>query len=185
MSPSALASPVSPRSAIAFSSACFGMGRSETQVHFKRNPRFLDCSESAADHEPMVESNQHDGDRLRQLMARAGVTQAKVAEAMGVSPTAVGSKWLTQGAIARHHIANLCALLNCTSDELLGIIPIAPRAGIAESRAPYLQTTPMRLTQREAALIENYRASAERFRQIVDDQAAASAQPDDLNMGSG
>lgn len=106
MSPSALASPVSPRSAIAFSSACFGMGRSEPQVHFKRNPRFLDCSESAADHEPMVESNQHDGDRLRQLMARAGVTQAKVAEAMGVSPTAVGSKWLTQGAIARHHIAN-------------------------------------------------------------------------------
>ena len=85
----------------------------------------------------MVHAHEHDGDRLRLLMARAGISQAALAEHIGVSPTAVGSKWLAKGEIARQHIARVCALLDCMSDELLGLSPLHAKHQVKEQRAPY------------------------------------------------
>lgn len=65
----------------------------------------------------------HDGKRLAKLMQRAKVTDAKLAAATGASVQAVG-KWKRLGVIARERIPAICAKLNCSSDELLGLVPI-------------------------------------------------------------
>lgn len=70
---------------------------------------------------------EHDGVRLETLLSRAKRTQAELAEATGVSPTAVG-KWIRSGKIGRQNIAAICRFLQCSSDELLGLAPVAPAA---------------------------------------------------------
>lgn len=79
---------------------------------------------------------QHDGDRLRLIMDRERVSAATVAKVLDVSPTAVG-KWLRTGQLSRNHIAPLCRLLRCSADELLGLVPLATTAKVAESKAAY------------------------------------------------
>ena len=73
--------------------------------------------------QPMVDAHSHDGDRLAALMQRAGITDAVLAEATGRSIQAVG-KWRKTGKFAREHISLICATVHCTSDELLGLVPI-------------------------------------------------------------
>lgn len=68
--------------------------------------------------------NLHDGFRLAALMDRAKVKDQAVATACGVTTQAV-SKWRRTGVIARKHIPALVGFLMCSSDELLGIKPIA------------------------------------------------------------
>lgn len=128
--------------------------QSEPQVHLTCNPRFLAACARASQHKPMVKSApkyMHDGDRLRVLMERAGVTQAELATAMDVSPTAVSSKWLGQGKIARDRIPLICQLLRCSSDELLGIVSAEVPRMVAEPRAEYDRPD-------VKALVENYLA---------------------------
>lgn len=105
------------------------------------NLRFLARRRRKDDSKPMVE---HDGDRLRKLMARAGVSQADLTREIDVTAQAVG-KWLRTGQIAREHLPGICRYLRCTSDELLGLAPITEPS--AEAAAP----TPIFTKERRAS----------------------------------
>ena len=63
------------------------------------------------------------GKRIKQARIRAGITQEYVAEAVGVSRTAV-TRW-EQGEIepTLGHLAALAGLLGVTADHLLGLEP--------------------------------------------------------------
>lgn len=84
----------------------------------------------------------HDGTRLAALMKRAGVSDAKLAAALGTSVQAVG-KWKRQGVIARERIAGICRTLHCSSDELLGLQPITDEAAHAISEPETPSTAPL------------------------------------------
>lgn len=88
----------------------------------KVNRWFLPVRKIACDHQPMVYN--HDGQRLEALMNRAKVPNSRLAEASGKSDQAVG-KWIRTGKIARESIPAICRALHCSSDELLGILPIS------------------------------------------------------------
>jgi len=94
---------------------------------------------STARVQPMVE---HDGMRLDRLMERANVNATTLAEAVGVSDTAVG-KWIKSGKIARENIAAICRALGCSSDELLGLTQIA--------ETPQAAPTPIFTKERRAS----------------------------------
>lgn len=78
----------------------------------------------------------HDGDRLRVLMDRSAVSVATLARALDVSDQGV-QKWLRTGQIARTSIPGICRAIRCSADELLGLVPIASAARVAESQAVY------------------------------------------------
>lgn len=136
------------------------------------NSRFVVSTLTERHHKPMVHTDeQHDGDRLRALMARAKVSQATLARALDLSPTAVG-KWFRAGQISRSQIAPICRLLRCSADELLGLVPIAPAAAIAEARATYSVMRPDVKT-----LIEKYEAASPDGKETLQRVGAAVAQP--------
>lgn len=93
--------------------------------------------------QPMVvpqmtyDMKQHDGTRLFALMSRAGISKSDLAAALNVSPTTVGARWIGEGKIARERIKEICRLLRCSADELLGIIPIMSSSQVAESLGTY------------------------------------------------
>ena len=76
----------------------------------------------------MVESREFDiGAALNSLIARSGKQKLALATHLGVSEQAV-QKWVKQGTIAREHIRGICEFLDCSADELLGIVPIGQSA---------------------------------------------------------
>lgn len=62
-------------------------------------------------------------DNLRRIRCRAGMTQAQLAAAVGVKQASVA--FWENGATTplESSITAICAALNCTADELLGIPP--------------------------------------------------------------
>lgn len=147
-----------PAREIAMSMADLVMAaRSEPQVRPHYNPRCVVERDQVADHAPMVhptDTADHDGARLRTLMDRAGVSQADLAAALGVSPTAVHAKWIGEGKIARERIPAICRILRCSADELLGLVPIRSSTAIAEAAAFYHVMRPD-----VRALLEKYLAA--------------------------
>lgn len=62
---------------------------------------------------------------LRDRARRSGqeVSDSVIAAATGTSPTGVG-KWFKNGAVARQKLPDLCRTIQCSADELLGLVAI-------------------------------------------------------------
>lgn len=137
--PTARARPARPSMSTAASNAvCLGfISTIKPEVSAIVNPWLIEDQGASGHHQPMVEL--HDGARLQLLMRRSGVRPAELADATGKSVQAVG-KWVRTGAIARDVIPPICRRLNCSSDELLGLIPIEKISGEA-SPAPLWVTS--------------------------------------------
>lgn len=92
------------------------------------------------------------------------------------------TNWLERGRIGNPSRREIFELTGASTDWLNDgngpAFPDGPRHPnfIRELAAPDYANSTMSLTPRERALIENYRASSERFRKVVDDQIAASAE---------
>lgn len=63
------------------------------------------------------------GTRIRELRTSAGLTQAELARQLGISPSAVGMYEQGRREPDQTILANLCKILQTTSDRLLGIAP--------------------------------------------------------------
>lgn len=89
--------------------------------------------------QPMVESDNFDiGATLNQLIARSTQSKVALAEHLGVSPQAV-QKWVNQGSIAREHIRSICQFLDCSADELFGLVPMGS-APLSQSQSLEIDT---------------------------------------------
>lgn len=86
------------------------------------------------------------------LMRRAGVSDARLAVATDATVQAVG-QWKRKGNIARQRIPSICRVLRCSSDELLGL---APLAGVAESPAAYASDVDRTMLARAIAAVERW-----------------------------
>jgi len=102
-------------------------------------------------------------------MRRAGITSAQLADALSVSPQAVG-KWQQSGAFARAQIAGICMTLRCTADELLGLTPIRSPSDVADARGAYNL-----LDDDAKAMLEAYKTAAPDVRQALRTLAALGA----------
>lgn len=94
-------------------------------------------NDEASEFQPMVELSDFDvGATLNTLIARSGRQKLELAAKLGVTEQAV-QKWVKTGKIARHHIRGICEFIDCSADELLGIVPIG--------KSIYTHSQPMRL----------------------------------------
>ncbi|MBP8101975.1 MAG: hypothetical protein KAY54_08815 [Burkholderiaceae bacterium] len=132
--------------------------------------------------------------RFAHMLETCGLDRARFARMLSGSGQQKITNWLDRGRIgspSRREVFLLTgASLDWLNDGIGQPFPAGPQKlypRILEMEAPptYAPTTTIEVTPRELALLENYRASPERFRQVVDDQAAASAKPDDVNDGAG
>lgn len=64
------------------------------------------------------------GNRLRKLRKSRGLTQAQLADLLGLSPAAIGNYENGDRIPRPKHLSQICILFNVTSDYLLGISSI-------------------------------------------------------------
>jgi len=97
----------------------------EPQVVFPVKPVVaLDVILEVSHFQPMVElTDEHVGPNLEALIRRSGKQKLALANHLNVSEQAV-QKWIKKGTLAREHIRSICEFLNCSADELLGLVPI-------------------------------------------------------------
>jgi len=130
----------------------------EPQVASKCKPTVaLIVEASRPDFQPMVKSEKFDvGAALNVLIARSGKQKLELAVHMGVSEQAV-QKWLKDGKIARENIAEICRFLDCSADELLGLVPICDRTTQAGGQSQPLKLDPERIAELATVLAERWK----------------------------
>ena len=161
-------------------------------------PRLLTSCGTRADHKPAVyfaggRILDTFEQRFAHMLEVCGLDRARFARLLSGAGQQKITNWMDRGRIgspSRREVYVLTgASLDWINDGIGQPFPEGPHKvypKVLEVAPPiYQPTTTMQLTPREVALIENYRASAERFRQVVDEQAAASAESTDLIDGAG
>lgn len=112
------------------------------------------------------------GERLKELRRSVpGMTQAKLAEMLGVTQQAVGM-WERNKNFPENNLTNQIAnIFHCTTDYLLGRVdsPNGQRVqGSIPQGQPTAGTIAATLTEQEERLLSKYRALSNAGRDIVD-----------------
>lgn len=94
-------------------------------------------------------------ENLKNARIRAGLTQAQVAEKIGVAPSSYSFYESGKREPDVMKIKQIAAVLGVTGDDLLGI----------EFNSTYIME---RLTNEESEMLDKYRALSRRFKNIVD-----------------
>jgi hypothetical protein len=123
--------------------------------------------------------------RLEHVLTECELDRPKFARMLSGAGQQKITNWIERGRIGSPSRREIFELTGASADwlnENIGVpFPHGPRKFnfVREVPPGYKANanTKMELTAREVALIENYRASDERFRKVVDEQAAASAEP--------
>lgn len=103
--------------------------------------------------QPSDTTDQAIGQRLAEMRRERGITQAELAEALGVSQPVVSD--YERGALRLHgeQIAKLAALLKVSADELLGVVKLKRNTSVGNSRAARRLQQIERLPQRDQQAI--------------------------------
>lgn len=120
--------------------------------------------------------------RFEHMLQQCNMDRAQLARALSGHGQQKITNWFKRGRVGSSSRREVSELTGVSTDWLNDAIGEAFPAGarkpkfIKEIPASYEVRTTVALTPRELALVENYRASSERFRRVVDEQIAASAE---------
>ena len=81
-------------------------------------------------------------DRMKRLRAERGLTQAQLAKRLGVSPSAVGMYEQGRREPDAQTLTRLADVLQCSTDELLGVEPPHEVGDVIDSFARTLERQP-------------------------------------------
>ena len=81
-------------------------------------------------------------ERLRQLRLERGLTQAQLARMLGVSPSSVGMYEQGRREPDGDLLARMAAVLRCSTDELLGAVPLSEVNDVIDGFAHTLEQQP-------------------------------------------
>lgn len=121
-------------------------------------------------------------ERFEYMLQECKIDRAKLARALSGAGQQKITNWLERGRIGGPSRKEISGLTGVSTDWLNDQVgspfphgPVTPNF-VKEISGGYAPRTHVALTPRELALVENYRASSERFRRAVDEQVAASAE---------